>query len=247
VDTRHIQQETGIGGSIGAMHYAERVRRRMQDTARTMARSLTDAFVAAVQDAHLPHEKYITDGVPFERIVEELMFHDLLVIGRDPHFFYNRPDRRTDTLAKVVKQGTAPAVIVGDAFQPIRRALIACDGSGPSVRTLQRFVQLQPFGSDLVLDLVFIRSDDREENRQFADYLLTRTRAYVAAHGFADPHCQHLNGGSTAERLLQLAEETQADLIVAGAHSVSAVRRVAFGSTTHALLRDSTVPLFLHH
>lgn len=247
VDTKHIVAETGIGGSIGAMHYAEKIRRQMNDKARDIARELTQTFVDTLDRTDLTHHEHVTDGVPAELIEDELKYHDLLFIGRHPHFFYNRPDRATDTLAKVVKRGAAPTVVVGPDYRRIERVLIACDGSAPAIQTMQRFAQLQPFGTDLELDLVHIREDTGEAARDKADLLLHRARVYLEAHGFTTLHETSMEGDDTASRLLKHAAHTNADLIVAGAHSVSAVRRVAFGSTTHALLDDSTVPLFLYH
>lgn len=247
VDTKHIVAETGIGGSIGALHYAEKIRRQMTEKARDIAQDLIDTFVGTLDEAGLPHQELVMDGTPADLIVDALNFHDILFVGRDPHFFYNRPDRPTDTLARVVKRGVAPAVVVGPAFRPIRRVLLACDGSAPSIQTMQRFAQLQPFGTDLTVDLVHIREDTGEAARHRADLLLHRTRTYLEAHGFQTLNETSMEGDHTAERLLRHAEHHEADLIVAGAHSVSAVRRIAFGSTTHALLDQSTIPLFLYH
>jgi nucleotide-binding universal stress UspA family protein len=41
------------------------------------------------------------------------------------------------------------------------------------------------------------------------------------------------------------AEQIEADLIVAGAHSVSKVQKLAFGSTTETLIKNGRGILFL--
>jgi nucleotide-binding universal stress UspA family protein len=70
---------------------------------------------------------------------------------------------------------------------------------------------------------------------------------YFGAHGFKDRHFRITKPGKPAKKILEVANEVGASLIVLGAHSVSAVKRLAFGSTTHDLLTESPIPLLLHH
>jgi nucleotide-binding universal stress UspA family protein len=49
--------------------------------------------------------------------------------------------------------------------------------------------------------------------------------------------------GRSARAILAAADRLEADLIVAGTHGLSGVKKVFFGSTTEALLRRSPVPI----
>jgi nucleotide-binding universal stress UspA family protein len=49
-----------------------------------------------------------------------------------------------------------------------------------------------------------------------------------------------------SHQILQRSDETKADLIVLGAHSISAIKRLTFGSTTHELITKTNTPLFLN-
>lgn len=247
VDTGQIARETGPGGAIGATYYAEQSRKRKIDEARETGQELVAAFGAALEKAGVRHGKRVEQGVPSQRVIEDMKYYDLLVIGRTPHFFYHQPDRETHTLAEIVKRGIAPTLVVGEEYRPIERVLMAYDGSDPAARTLQRFAQLQPFGRDLSVDLVNVYAGDTKGAEQHSELLLRLASPFLQAHGFERVTETSMAGGAPAERLLEQAERVGADLIVAGAHSVSAVRRMAFGSTTHTLLKTCTLPLFLFH
>lgn len=245
VDTGHIAREVGPGGAIGATHYIEQSRKRMVDEAREAGQTLVAEFEAALDEAGVRHSGCVEEGVPDRRIIEDMKYCDLLVIGRTPRFFYHQPERETPTLARVVKRGVAPALVVGEEHHAIERVLVAYDGSDPAARTLQRFAQLQPFGRDLSVELVHVHAGDTKGASERSELLLRRARPFLQAHGFERVTETSMAGEGPAERLLEQADRVGADLIVAGAHSVSAVRRMAFGSTTHTLLENCTLPLFL--
>ncbi len=247
VDTREIAAEVGVGGAVGAMYYAEKVRAEVTDKTRATARELIDRFHERLEGARVRHGERVEDGVAYRRIIEDMKYHDLLVIGREPHFFYRRPEQKTGTLAQVVKRGAAPTLVVGPPHRPVRQVLATYDGSDASARTLQKFAQLQPFGTDLAVELIHVRVTGTRRARRASELLLRLMHAFLRAHGFTHVRETSLDGGSPGERLPAYAAQCGADLVVAGAHATSAMRRMAFGSTTHALLEQCTVPLFLFH
>lgn len=247
VDTDHIAREVGPGGAIGATYYLEQSRKRMIDEAREVGQTLVADFNAAIEEAGVRHGARLEEGAPDQRIIEGMKYCDLLVIGRTPRFFYHKPERETHTLAKIVKRGITPTLVVGEEYRAVERVVVAYDGSDPAARTLHRFAQLQPFGRDLSVELVHVHAGDTKGASRDSELLLRLASPFLQAHGFERVTETSVAGGAPAERLLEQADRVGADLIVAGAHSVSAVRRIAFGSTTHTLLENCTLPLFLFH
>lgn len=239
VDMGSIETSTR-GGGIGSMYYAEQLHEKLTASARATAQELIEAFVREMEGTGIRHGELVQEGVPFRRIVEDMNYHDLLVVGRDPHFFYSHPEQRTETLARVVKETIGPTLVVGKSYRAIERVLIAFDGSHASARAMRRLVHLQPFGTDLKVHLVHIYEDAQAES----ELTLQLAQSYLRAHGFA-PQTMSIQGKAADERIVEYAEQFGADLVVAGAHSVSKLREVAFGSTTAALLKRCPVPLFL--
>ncbi|GIV58782.1 MAG: universal stress protein A [Rhodothermaceae bacterium] len=228
------------GGGIGSMYYAEKLREKLTSDTRAIAEKLIGEFARQIERTGLSHVEIVEEGVPFERIVEDMKYHDLLIVGKDPHFFYGHPDQETNTLSHLVKETIGPTLVVGGSYRPVRRVLIGYDGSKAAARAMRRFVILKPFGTDVEVKVVAIHKDRQGET----ELLLQLAQAYLKAHGFT-ARVQSLTGDDAAAVLVQHVQDYEADLVVAGAHSVSKIKEIAFGSTTAKLLKESPVPLFL--
>jgi nucleotide-binding universal stress UspA family protein len=247
VDTQHISSYVK-GGGIGTIYYVEQLRKHLRKESREIAADLITQFKEFTEVEGVQHVESVQEGVPFQRIIEDMKYHDLVVTGREPHFFYNRSDQETDTLARMVKKGMAPVFVCSSVHKEIDGPiLLAYDGSDPSARTIHWFAQQKPFGTDLPVYLCHVPKEDTEKKRDEGDLLLRLMGKYLKAHGFEDRHFRITNAGEPSKRLLDVADEIGASLVVAGAHSVSAVQRLAFGSTTYDLLTKSPIPLLLHH
>lgn len=242
VDTEHIESES-MGSGIGSMHYASKLRDKMLEEAREIAASLTEDFVKTIRSEGIEAGELVEEGVPFRRIIDEMISHDLLVLGKEPHFFYNKPERKTSTLSQVVKNCAAPILVVPENYRPTRRVMMAFDGHDPSTRAIRFFLALQPFGSDLELDIVYV--DSNPEENDVDEQKVHLLGALVASHGF-NTNVTILKDGNVTDRLIEHAEVTKADLIVAGAHAVSSLRAFAFGSTTKELLERCPIAVFLY-
>lgn len=244
VDTVDIATQVG-GGAIGTIYYAEELYKHMTDESREEAGQLLQKFEEMADKAEIKHSQLMEEGVPYERITEDLKYHDLLVIGRESHFFFNRPEKETDTLADIVKKGTAPTLVVTESYRDVKRVVVAHDGSAASARALQWFVQLEPFGKDIEIDIVHVCDLENETAVDKSKLLLHLINDYLKAHGYKNINEKLLEKGSTGDKIIEYVKDNGADLVIMGAHSMSAIRRLTFGSTTHALVKKSPVPLFL--
>ena len=231
------------GGGIGSMYLMEKVQENLTAEARSVARQLTDEFKEAMEGSEVNFDVEVEEGVPFERIVEDMKYHDLLVVGKDPHFFYSHPEEKTKTLVRVVKNSIGPTLVVPEVYRPVRRVLVAYDASSASARAMRRFVHLLPFGTELTLEILNVHTKGEREGSQLA---LQLAKSYMNAHGY-DAHASCLQGTDPAKQIVEFAQQFEADVVVAGAHSVSKLTKLAFGSTTASLLESCPVPLFVDH
>ncbi len=156
------------GGGIGSMYYAEKIQANLTAEARSVARQLTKAFKEAMEEYGVAFDVQVEEGVPFERIVEDMKYHDLLVVGKVPHFFYSHPEEKTKTLVRIVKNSLGPTLVVPDAYRPVSRVLVAYDASNASARAMRRFVHLQPFGTELTLEILYVYDKGENEASQLA-------------------------------------------------------------------------------
>ena len=172
--------------------------------------------------------------------------HDLLVAGRESHFYYHDPARRTHTLAKVLEQAAAATLIVGTERPTVRRVSVAYDGSAPAARAMQKFAHLRPFGTDLDVEVVHVRGGS-ESARLASERLRADAAAYLAAHGFAQVTTRAIESDDPANRICDLAQGDATDLVVSGAYAKSGIRKMLFGTSATKLLDQAKVPLFLYH
>lgn len=239
VDTQSIDS-SARGGGIGSFYYAEKLKSKLTEESREIARSLIERFHSYMEHQDVEFVESVEEGVPFERIVEDLKYHDLLVIGKDPHFFYAHPKKETHTLARVVKNTVSPTLIVGQSYHKVKNVVVAYDGSASAARSVQSLVQLRPFGDDLNIFLMNVYHKDSDESH----LLLELLSKYIQAHGF-ESQSRSLDGRHADKEIIRYATKVNADVIVAGAHAVSSIKRMAFGSTTSALLNDCDIPLWV--
>ncbi len=68
---------------------------------------------------------------------------------------------------------------------------------------------------------------------------------YLHDHNFNYRIKRVAKPGNPAGKILERIKQFDPDMIIMGAHSVSAVQRLTFGSTTHELVSESSKPLFL--
>ncbi len=245
VDLPTINSVVG-GGGIGTIHFARQLKSQLTNESRQAAETLLKNFKRLVEASGLAHSKFMFEGVPHDRIIEDSKYHDMLVIGRQSHFFNNRPELETKTLASIVKKGAGPTLMVTEAYRPINRIVIAHDGSKASAYALQWFIQLEPFGREIEIDLVYACNKEKKETADKGNQVLSLANDYLKIHGYDKVNTLLLTEKvGSAKQIINHVTATDSDLVVIGAHSTSAIRRLTFGSVTLELVKNSPVPLFM--
>ncbi|MEM1041011.1 MAG: universal stress protein [Bacteroidota bacterium] len=247
VDRKGAEDEA-TGAGLGAMYYAEKLQHELSAEARAQAQDLIRAFAAELDRAGVRHGRdHVEEGVPFERIVEDMKYHDLLVGGHESHFFYPDRDKRTHAMNEVVEKGAAATLIVQPTHRPVRRVLVAYDRSVSAARAMQKFAQLDAFGAEHVeVEIVNVRADN-DDARAESELMLGLATSYFEAHGFSSVAGTSLPGSTPKDLLLDHADRTGADLIVAGSHAKAGLSKFLFGSTATGFIEEATLPLFLYH
>ena len=246
VDKDSIGSDTA-GGGIGSMYFAARLREQLTEETREKAKALITAFTTRVEAQGVAHSgDRVGEGELVKSLLDEMRTHDLLVAGRESHFYYAEPERRTHTLGKVLQDAAAATLIVGTERPTVRRVAVAYDGSGPSARAMQKFAHLAPFGTDLDVEVVHVRGGS-EADVLASDRLRQDAAAYLRAHGFERVTTTAIESSDPANRICELAQGDRADLVVSGAFAKKGFRKMLFGSSATKLLEQATVPLFLYH
>ncbi len=242
VDTGSIEKGAR-GGGIGSMYLMEKVEASLTAEAREVAGGLLDRFRAAVVNAGVAYETRIQEGEPADRIVEDGKYADLLIIGREPHFYYAHPNETPITLGQVIKRVVGAVLVVPNRYREVKRVVVAFDSSAACVRSLRGFVHMQPFGTDVGVDIVNVHSKGGRAESQLE---LRQAQAYVQKHGFhVDIHS--VVGVDASEEIVNCTKRFEADLLLVGAQFVTPLSKLAFGSTTASLLDSVAVPMWVEN
>ncbi|NNF59433.1 MAG: universal stress protein [Rhodothermaceae bacterium] len=246
VDRKRIN-EAAAGGGIGAMYYAEKLRRDLADEVRSEAQTLLQEFIAQVEAAGAQHtDDHVADDDVVQSIAEDMKTHDLLVAGHESHFYYANPEKRTHVLAKLVEDSAAATLVIREAYRPISKVLLAYDGRSAAARAMQKFVHLAPFGTDLDVEVLHVHGGGREAQLE-SEQRLRAAQSYLQAYDFKAVTMASVEDSAPRERILSHTVASGADLIVAGAFSQTGLKKFFFGSTAKGLIEESPVPLFLYH
>lgn len=179
-------------------------------------------------------------SVVIERLSHE---HDLIVMGKttDIHFDF---DEDSDIVVRhVARDNPRPVVIVPASYLPTSstRVVVAQDGGHPAARALHMLLLLG-LAQDHLVEVVCIDKD-----QETAENIAARSVRMCEAYGVKASACALKETKDTAEHILERIASIPAALLCLGGFSHSALKDALFGSTTNRILKQLTIPLFIHH
>ena len=229
---------TGIGGS-SFKHHRDEV---LVEDATRKAEELLAQFQARCQEKGVATRSLELRGRPAAKILEEMMDHDLTLIGRNVNFLFETQAEDAETRDNVLHRARKPVVIVPE--EPARAGhdvLVAFDGSSAAKRAVRSFAESGLAQGRTVH--VASMDDDGEQAWEMASRgvelfkelsVAARPRSLVSALPVADA-------------ILDLRQKLGAGLLVSGAYTRSRLSELIWGSVTRTLIEKTPVPLFLHH
>lgn len=211
--------------------------RRLLSIHQEQEKSIAD-FVQECTDANLKYDVVQESGDPFETMISQARYFDLMIFGLRSLFDYDVVDTvPTGVLTRLVSRGVRPILAVSQEYHPIKRALFAYSGSMESAKAIRRFMQMQLW-PDLTIKVVTFENTPEEANQ-----LLTDVATYCRSYGY-EAETEHVESPAQ-EFLLQHAADWKADAIVVGNSVKHLWLKKLMGETAIHLIRNATVPLFL--
>ncbi len=177
-------------------------------------------------------------GSPAHGILDLIRFHDIGVMGLQSHFHFETESTPGDTLKQVLG-GTAVPILLTTAYDtdPLRRALVAYDGSPAATRALHAFVRFWPCYRPEVRIVTQTRDD------KTGGHLLDEAQKFLQSHGITNITTELVSGS-----LIDTVEQDHlewAEWIVAGIRSKPLIKRMLLGSFTRFLMEKSHRVLLL--
>lgn len=223
----------------GGAGVAAEVTEREISAARERVRRSLDTFETQCQQADVKYARCEESGNAVDRILIEAQRADLIVLGRETHFYSEW--LADSTLALVLRNASRPVVVVPQSPSSNRDILVAYDGSRPASQALFAFVQLGlAQGRNLHILSATPGAEESESIAQPACDFLSLHNIHSQIHAFP-------SDGAMAKIILSLIDELDVGLLVAGAYGKSRMRELILGSTTKRLTEESHVPIFMYH
>jgi nucleotide-binding universal stress UspA family protein len=173
------------------------------------------------------------------KILAERSAHaDLLMMGRHGEDEERETGFLGSVFEKVVRKVERPVLPAQPPFREFRKALPAYDGSAAARRAMQALARLAVvLGMDVdAVELVEWNEPTEaltEVVQYFKDYPVHLNTHYLK--------------GDSLSLILDHAREEKCDLPAMGAYADQTAESLGLGSTTEYLMRNSTVPVLLHH
>jgi nucleotide-binding universal stress UspA family protein len=170
----------------------------------------------------------------------------LLVMGLGRHRAVERL-LAAETTLRVMRHASAPVLAINASFDGApKRVVVATDFSPRSALAAQAVIPLLADGATLHLVHVWQPSGSRAPSivameKRYADALpdrFARLRSVLAVPARVAVTTSVLEG-NVVERLLEFADSSSADLVVAGRQGLSFLTRLMVGSVTTALVRGA--------
>ncbi|KAF1722471.1 universal stress protein UspA [Pseudoxanthomonas wuyuanensis] len=140
-------------------------------------------------------------------------------------------------LERVVRAVHRPVLVASRAFKPIRRFMVAFDGSA-TTRKCVEMVCASPLLKGLACELLMVGENDAAHQGH-----LQWAQARLQEAGF-EPAARIVAGAADTV-IPQQVEEYAIDLLVMGAYGHSRIRTMIVGSTTTQVLRTCQIPVLL--
>jgi nucleotide-binding universal stress UspA family protein len=221
----------------GAGIYAQRMRKRRLAVTKEHIEASLSMLVEKCQNAGVRLDVEHETGDSLALMTSHARYHDLTIFGLRSLFEYQLVDEPEKDLIALLSKGVRPILAVSNQFRPISNVLVAYSGSMESAKALRHYVQFNLWPDAAVNIVNFSRYPEE------ATPLLKDAAAYCRDHGFTVK--THIAPGEADRRLLDIARNMEADLIVMGNSIRSIWLRKALGDTLLDTLTRADRPLFL--
>lgn len=240
VDSRMLEGPwlADLSGILGAQPF-QALLPQMRELYEKKATSIVEDATAAARREGVSCDPEVRTGRLVEEILQAERDAELVVLGQRGEGHEHTGEWLGSNVERVVRKSIKPCLVTSGAFRPIRTILAAYDGSEHANHALYTALELTRSLKAALLLLTVEGSDDEEAK----SWALKEAVEIASKQGVqASPMALH---GSPEEKILEIADSKQCDLIVLGAYGHSRLREFVLGSVTSHVIRKSSVPVLL--
>ena len=197
-----------------------------------------DWLVSRCRDAEVPFSQTLQLGGVTEVVRAEAAAASLLSLGRRGHTHKADAQHLGHYFRAIAHHSRLPLLIGGDEQRPLRRMLLAYNGSDRAQHALEWAACLQ---RTLLAEVVVVAvQEDNQPIQPWIEEARTRLTEFEATSArFLERR------GQAATEIVGAAAEAQVDLIVMGGYRHTTIFEWIVGSTVDSVLRSSPLPAFV--
>jgi len=226
-----------LGGAAYKARRDEEMLRKIQQAAeKTVA-----AFCEQGKDAGVRCEASVSEGDLPVVLATAAERADALILGHGTGRPVAGEVAHVHVLHDILTHCVRPVLVAPKMARATSTALVAYDASPHAARALQAFATSGLYRAHHVH--VLTMDDDTAAGDQVAQ----RAVDYLRAHEMAVQRHVEKPQQDIGRQILEWARRTDSGLLVMGAHGHSRLRELLLGSTTHAILDASEIPVLLEH
>jgi nucleotide-binding universal stress UspA family protein len=230
-------QPEPLGGSAFKVRADEEMVRFTQ----SHIEELMSEFKSICEKEKNPFQVLEIEGFPANEIEIVSYQGDLIVLGRTTDFHFALDEDSDNTVKHIAHDNPRPLIMVPEIPAKTNTIMVAYDGEIQSARALHMFLLLN-LGKGKNLHIVNVNEDSKE-----GEDIISLPLKLCEVHGVPAKGKILQPKHSIAETLLEFSKEIKAEMIVLGAFGHTLIRDVFFGSCSKMMLKNSSVPLFIHH
>jgi nucleotide-binding universal stress UspA family protein len=225
-----------VSGSLGFEPYLD-FSSKMRDALQERGRIIVEQFLATCNERGIRADTHLATGIVANEICEQARTADLVVVGHRGVNERFSTGLLGGTTESVTRKCPKPVLVSPIEFRPVRRPLLAYDGSQRAAAAMHEAAELAA-ALGLPLTVLHVGKDDTAAER-----VIDEARRYLATHR-VDAEFVNLPGYAN-ETILATMSAGDHDLLVIGAYGHSRIIEMVLGSTTEYVLRNATAPVFL--
>ncbi len=225
-----------VSGSLGFEPYLD-FSSKMREALQERGRMVLEQFLAVCNERGLRADTHLATGIVANEICEQARTADLVVVGHRGVNERFSTGLLGGTTESVTRKCPKPVLVSPLEFRPIRRPLLAYDGSQRAAAAMHEAAELAA-GLGLPLTVLHVGKSDAAAER-----VLDEARRYLATHRIEAEFLER--PGHANETILSTMTDGDHDLLVIGAYGHSRIIEMVLGSTTEYVLRNAAAPVFL--
>lgn len=224
-----------ISGAMGFEPFL-RLQAQVEQSLQELANLLKDRFSGLCEQASVKHRFVLHHGGVVEKLCEEALTADILVLGQKGVGAPQHPQFLGPNTARLLRRCPVPVLVVPEQAKRPQRPLAAFDGSPKSFRALHVAGEICN-ALNAPLKVVTLGTDEA-----LASELLERAAAFLEPFGVKATFTFE-RSEAIEQVLLSMLDPAEHDFLFMGAHGHGRVIETVLGSTTEYVTRRSPVPV----